>query len=97
VDALEDFKGFLENSCGDRASGWPRFGSYQTRSGGLSGSPFEKSGGLLDLDKVAKLIIDACCTRQVEVDNSPHGETGLHHNDTLDYVRVLRVVGVQAL
>jgi hypothetical protein len=37
----------------------------RTRSGGLSGSPFEKSGGLLDLGKVAKLIIDACCTRQV--------------------------------
>ncbi len=53
----------------------------------------EKSVRLLDIDNVAKLIVDAFCGWQIRRDNSPHTETELYPNDTLDYVRVLQVAG----
>lgn len=53
----------------------------------------QKSGRALDVDNVAKTIIDAFCTLQILKDQSPCTELGLFHDDTFDHVRVLQVVG----
>lgn len=53
----------------------------------------EKAGRPLDVDNVAKTIIDAFCTRQIARDASPHTTLGLYPDDTFDHVRVLQVIG----
>jgi hypothetical protein len=53
----------------------------------------EKTGRALDVDNVAKTIIDAFCSWQIARDGSPHTDLGLYPNDTFDYVRVLQVIG----
>ena len=53
----------------------------------------EKAGRPLDVDNVAKTIIDAFCSWQIARDKSPHAELGLYPDDTFDYVRFLQVVG----
>ena len=53
----------------------------------------ENSGRLLDVGNVAKLIIDAFCTKQITDDKSALTQVGLYDDDTLKHVRVLQVVG----
>jgi hypothetical protein len=53
----------------------------------------EKAGRALDVDNVAKTIIDAFCTWQITRDGSPHTELGLYPDDTFNHVRVLQVIG----
>lgn len=52
-----------------------------------------KTGRSLDVDNVAKTIIDAFCSWQITRDQSIHSQLGLYPNDTFDHVRVLQVVG----
>lgn len=53
----------------------------------------EKTGRALDVDNVAKTIIDAFCTWQITKDKSPYTQVGLFTDDTFDHVRMLQVVG----
>jgi hypothetical protein len=53
----------------------------------------EKTGRALDVDDVAKTIIDSFCSWQIAQDGSPHTDLGLYPNDTFDHVRVLQVIG----
>jgi hypothetical protein len=53
----------------------------------------QKAGRALDVDNVAKTIIDAFCSWQIVKDQSPFTDLGLFPNDTFDHVRVLQVVG----
>ncbi|OBH94941.1 hypothetical protein A5678_04080 [Mycobacterium sp. E2733] len=53
----------------------------------------EKAPRLLDLDNVAKLIVDAFCRNRIGKDNSAHRQVGLYDDDTLDYVRAIQMVG----
>jgi hypothetical protein len=59
----------------------------------------EKMGRALDVDNVAKTIIDAFCTWQINRDvrdGSPAAEElGLFQDDTIEHVRVLHVVGAR--
>ncbi|OMC14951.1 hypothetical protein [Mycobacterium sp. SP-6446] len=52
-----------------------------------------KAGRPLDVDNVAKTIIDAFCSRQIARDGSPYMHLGLYPDDTFDHVRILQVVG----
>ncbi|AGB22280.1 hypothetical protein Mycsm_01903 [Mycobacterium sp. JS623] len=52
-----------------------------------------KAGRSLDVDNVAKTIIDAFCAWQIARDHSAYSHLGLYPNDTFDHVRVLQVVG----
>lgn len=52
-----------------------------------------KAGRPLDVDNVAKTIIDAFCSWQISRDGSPHVGLGLYPDDTFNYVRVLQVIG----
>lgn len=53
----------------------------------------QKAGRPLDVDNVAKTIIDSFCSWQIAKDQSPFTQLGLYPNDTFDHVRVLQVVG----
>jgi Holliday junction resolvase RusA-like endonuclease len=53
----------------------------------------EKAGRPLDVDNVAKTIIDAFSARQILKDMSPFTQLGLYPDDTFDHVRILQVVG----
>jgi hypothetical protein len=53
----------------------------------------EKVGRALDVDNVAKTIIDAFCSWQIARDSSTRLHLGLYPNDTFEYVRVLQVLG----
>lgn len=53
----------------------------------------EKAGRPLDVDNVAKTIIDAFCTRQIAKDSSSFSRLGLYPDDTFDHVRILQVIG----
>jgi hypothetical protein len=59
----------------------------------------EKVGRALDVDNVAKTIIDSFCTWQINRDvrdgSPPAGELGLFPDDTIDHVRVLQVDGAR--
>lgn len=52
-----------------------------------------KSGRPLDVDNVAKTIIDAFCSLQIARDGSSHVALGLYPDDTFHHVRVLQVTG----
>ena len=52
-----------------------------------------KSGRPLDVDNVAKTIIDSFCASQISRDASAFIHLGLYPDDTFDYVRVLQVFG----
>ena len=52
-----------------------------------------KSGRPLDVDNVAKTIIDSFCASQIARDGSVFIQLGLYPDDTFDYVRVLQVIG----
>jgi hypothetical protein len=56
----------------------------------------QKSGRLLDVDNVAKTIIDSFCICQIRDDVSPHLGVGLFEDDTFEFVRILQVVGRRA-
>ena len=57
-----------------------------------------KTGRALDVDNVAKTIIDAFCAWQISKDmregSPPAPGMGLYPNDTIADVRVLQVVGI---
>lgn len=53
----------------------------------------KKSGRPLDVDNVAKTIIDSFCIRQIAADISQYTQLGLYPDDTFDHVRVLQVMG----
>jgi hypothetical protein len=53
----------------------------------------QEAGRPLDVDNVAKTIIDAFCSWQIARDRSPHTQLGLYPDDTFDHVRLLQVVG----
>jgi len=53
----------------------------------------QKAGRPLDVDNVAKTIIDSFCASQIGRDSSSFTELGLYADDTFDYVRVLQVIG----
>jgi len=46
-----------------------------------------------DIENVAKPIIDAFCTRQIQSDHSKYTTLGLYPDDSLDHVVVLEVAG----
>ena len=52
-----------------------------------------KVGRPLDVDNVAKTIIDSFCAGQIGKDGSSFTELGLYPDDTFDHVRVLQVIG----
>ena len=52
-----------------------------------------KAGRPLDVDNVAKTIIDSFCVRQIRRDDSSYEHLGLYPDDTFDHVRVLQVIG----
>lgn len=52
-----------------------------------------KAGRSLDIDNIAKTIIDSFCARQIARDSSSFTHLGLYPDDTLDHVRVLQVIG----
>jgi hypothetical protein len=52
-----------------------------------------KAGRPLDVDNIAKTIIDSFCIRQIRRDGSHYEQLGLYPDDTFDHVRVLQVVG----
>lgn len=56
----------------------------------------QKAGRALDVDNIAKTIIDAFCAWQITKDNSPHTDLGLYADDTFDHVRLLQVMGNRA-
>jgi hypothetical protein len=53
----------------------------------------QKSGRPLDVDNVAKTIIDSFCASQIARDGSSFSHLGLYPDDTFDHVRVLQVIG----
>ena len=53
----------------------------------------QKAGRPLDVDNIAKTIIDSFCTSQIKRDGSPFSHLGLYPDDTFDHVRVLQVIG----
>lgn len=55
----------------------------------------EKAGRPLDVDNVAKTIIDAFCASQIARDSSSFSQLGLYPDDTFDHVRILQVVGTR--
>jgi len=52
-----------------------------------------KAGRPLDVDNVAKTIIDSFCASQIARDSSSFAHLGLYPDDTFDHVRVLQVIG----
>lgn len=52
-----------------------------------------KAGRPLDVDNIAKTIIDAFCASQIARDSSSFTQLGLYPDDTFDYVRILQVIG----
>jgi hypothetical protein len=56
-----------------------------------------KAGRPLDVDNVAKTIIDSFCTSQIARDGSTFADLGLYPDDTFDHVRVLQVIGRRSL
>jgi len=52
-----------------------------------------KTGRPLDVDNIAKTIIDSFCAWQITRDGSPYEHLGLYPDDTFDHVRVLQVIG----
>lgn len=56
----------------------------------------EKAGRPLDVDNVAKTIIDAFCARQITRDSSSFSQLGLYPDDTFDHVRILQVIGARS-
>lgn len=52
-----------------------------------------KSGRPLDVDNIAKTIIDSFCAGQIARDGSTFTQLGLYPDDTFDHVRVLQVIG----
>lgn len=52
-----------------------------------------KAGRSLDVDNIAKTIVDAFCACQIVRDGSSLVQLGLYPDDTFDYVRVLQVIG----
>jgi hypothetical protein len=52
-----------------------------------------KAGRALDVDNIAKTIIDSFCAIQIARDRSSFTQLGLYPNDTFDHVRVLQVMG----
>lgn len=56
----------------------------------------EKVGRPLDVDNVAKTIIDAFCAKQIAKDSSSFSQLGLYPDDTFDHVRILQVVGARS-
>lgn len=52
-----------------------------------------KTGRPLDVDNIAKTIIDSLCARQITRDCSSFTHLGLYSDDTFDHVRVLQVIG----
>lgn len=53
-----------------------------------------KSGRPMDVDNVAKTIIDSFCIRQIQKDKSTFLDAGLYPDDTFDHVRSLQVLGL---
>jgi hypothetical protein len=53
----------------------------------------KKAGRALDVDNVAKTIIDSFCASQIARDLSTFTHLGLYPDDTFDHVRVLQVMG----
>lgn len=51
----------------------------------------KKAGRPLDVDNVAKTVIDSFCTGQIVKDGSRYLQLGLYPDDHLGYVRVLQV------
>lgn len=52
-----------------------------------------KAGRPLDVDNIAKTIIDSFCASQIARDSSSFTHLGLYPDDTFDHVRVLQVIG----
>ena len=52
-----------------------------------------KSGRQLDVDNVAKTIIDSFSGSQIARDGSQHTNLALYPDDTFDHVRILQVIG----
>lgn len=52
-----------------------------------------KVGRPLDVDNIAKTIIDSFCARQIARDRSSFTHLGLYPDDTFDHVRILQVIG----
>jgi Holliday junction resolvase RusA-like endonuclease len=52
-----------------------------------------KAGRPLDVDNIAKTIIDSFCASQILRDSSSFTHLGLYPDDTFDHVRVLQVIG----
>ncbi|MDX4954579.1 hypothetical protein [Delftia acidovorans] len=52
-----------------------------------------RAGRSLDVDNIAKTIIDSFCARQIARDNSSFTHLGLYPDDTFDHVRILQVIG----
>lgn len=52
-----------------------------------------KSGRPLDVDNIAKTIIDSFSGSQLSRDKSQFIELALYPDDTFDYVRILQVIG----
>jgi len=52
-----------------------------------------KAGRPLDVDNIAKTIIDSFCASQISRDSSSFTHLGLYPDDTFDHVRVLQVIG----
>ncbi|WP_198293825.1 hypothetical protein [Dechloromonas agitata] len=50
-------------------------------------------GRSLDVDNIAKTIIDSFCLSQIDSDGSSFTELGLHLDDTFAHVRILQVLG----
>ncbi len=53
----------------------------------------QKAGRALDIDNVAKTIIDSFCAAQIARDESSFTELRLYPDDTFDHVRILQVMG----
>ena len=56
-----------------------------------------KSGRALDVDNVAKTIVDSFCARQISWDKSDYGDLALYPDDSFEYVRILQVIGVPSM
>lgn len=55
-----------------------------------------KAGRPLDVDNIAKTIIDSFCASQISRDGSAFIQLGLYPDDTFDYVRILQVIGTRS-
>lgn len=53
----------------------------------------QKAGRPLDVDNIAKTIIDSFCASQIARDGSSFSHLGLYPHDTFDHVRILQVIG----